>query len=82
MSKSAPPISQTYLSVTDLAERFNCSKDSIYRWKREGDFPRAVKLSPGMVRWKLSDIEDWENKLRTCFMTHLELGDLSEASGA
>ena len=72
MPNSQTQAAQTYLSVDDLATRFNCSRDSIYRWKRSGEFPKAVRFSPGMVRWRLSDIEDWENRLEACLVTHID----------
>ncbi|WP_439156064.1 helix-turn-helix transcriptional regulator [Yoonia sp.] len=65
----------TYLSVGQLAERFACSVDSIYRWKREGDFPKGIKLGPGTTRWLLRDIEDWESSRPTCLITHIDLDD-------
>ena len=74
-----------FLSVTELAERLSCSVDSIYRWKREGDFPKAVKLSPGTTRWRLRDIEDWENSRPTYLATNITLDDspfLAERSAA
>ena len=33
-----------YLSVDQVAQRFNVSKDSIWRWKRNGEFPKPFKL--------------------------------------
>ena len=61
-----------FLSVDQVAERFAVSRDSIYRWKRNGDFPKAVKLGPGTTRWRLSDLEDWEKTRRACFATHFD----------
>ena len=66
-------IVEVYLTVEEVAQRFNVSTDSIYRWKREGDFPKAVKLSPGTVRWRLTDIVDWESTREACFATHLSV---------
>ena len=60
-----------YLSVIQVAERLGVSRDSIYRWKRLGDFPKAYKLSAGSSRWRLADIEDWESKLDAALVTHL-----------
>lgn len=51
-----------YLSVDQLANRFGVSKDSIWRWRREGDFPKPVKLGPGTTRWRLADVEDFEKQ--------------------
>ena len=32
---------------------------SIYRLKREGKFPRPVRIGPAAVRWRASDITAW-----------------------
>ena len=55
-STTVSPQDEAYLNVKQVAERLGVSTDTIYRRKREGDFPMAVKLSPGVVRWRLSDI--------------------------
>ena len=60
-----------YLSVDQVAKRFDVSKDSIWRWKRNGDFPKPIKLGGSTTRWRLSDIERWEAELRCCFVTEL-----------
>lgn len=52
-----------YLSVDQVANRFGVSKDSIWRWKRNGNFPAPVKLGGTTTRWRLSDIEEWEGQL-------------------
>jgi len=37
------------------------SRNSVWRWHRERpDMPRAVRLTPGCTRWRLSEIEAWE----------------------
>jgi len=64
-----------YLSVDQVAQRFNVSKDSIWRWKRNGEFPRPFKLG-GSTRWRLSDIEDWESRLTCGFVTSLDVDAL------
>ncbi len=35
------------------------SRSSIYRLMQEGEFPRPVRVGPGAVRWKASDITAW-----------------------
>ena len=64
-----------FLSVDQVAERLGVSTDSIYRWKRNGDFPKAVKLGPGFVRWRLADVEEWEAARTMCFAMQFA-GDL------
>jgi prophage regulatory protein len=56
-----PIMSETYLQDTKVAARFGTDRSTIWRWvKSPAGFPKPVKLSPGCVRWKLSDIERWE----------------------
>lgn len=61
--------STIYFTVEELAERYQVSTATIWRWKRDGRFPSAVKVGPGCTRWRLSDIIEHESKLQTCFMT-------------
>ena len=49
-----------YLSDRTVADRYNTSRNTIWRWVREGRFPQPVKLSTGTTRWKLSDLQSWE----------------------
>lgn len=50
-----------YLSDTEIAQRYAVSRNTVWRWHRENaGFPRAIKLSPGCTRWKLSAITAWE----------------------
>lgn len=66
------PANTLYLSVDQVAHRFSVSKDSIWRWKRKGDFPTPVKLGGTTTRWRLTDIEDWESQRRTCLVFNLD----------
>ncbi|MFN3823583.1 MAG: helix-turn-helix transcriptional regulator [Pseudorhodobacter sp.] len=66
MSESSD-IKTIYLTVEQVAKRFGCSTDSIWRWKRSGRFPAAVRVGPGCTRWRLSDIEEYESRLEACF---------------
>lgn len=61
----------TYLSVEQVAARFGMSKDTIWRWRRTGEFPKPVRLGGTTKRWRLSDIEAWENQCPVGFVTHL-----------
>ena len=62
-----------YLSVDQVAQRFNVSKDTIWRWKRQDEFPRPVKLGGTTTRWRLADIEEWEGQLTCGFITCLDV---------
>ena len=52
--------SNVYQSDKQVAYRFVVSRATIWRWVKEGKFPKPVKLSPGCTRWKLSDVEQCE----------------------
>lgn len=66
------PSNTLYLSAEQVAMRFGVSKDTIWRWKRDGDFPAAVKLGGTTTRWRLNDIEEWEGRLVSGFITSLD----------
>lgn len=54
-------MSETYLSDRDLGARYGVHHLTPRRWVRDDPtFPRAVKLTPGCARWRLSEIEAWE----------------------
>jgi prophage regulatory protein len=50
-----------FISDKYLAERFEVSRATIWRWAREGKFPTPFKIQ-GSTRWKLSEVEQWEAK--------------------
>ena len=72
MHHSESPPEQVFLAVKNLEKRFGCSRHSIYRWKREGDFPKAFKLGGSMTRWRLGDIDECESRLQIRFATQFD----------
>ena len=53
-----------YISDIAVAERYQVSRATIWRWTQFKRFPDPVKLSAGCTRWSLSDIEIWEKQQR------------------
>ena len=49
---------ETYLSDLQIAARYAVHRLTPRRWP---DFPKPIKLTPGCTRWKLSEIQAWEN---------------------
>lgn len=49
-----------YVSVKFLMDRYEISRETIYKYMREYGFPKQVKLTPGAARWVLADVEKWE----------------------
>lgn len=56
---------QSYLSDTQLAERYSVSRSTIWRWTNRNNFPKPVQLSPGTTRWRKDDIERHEASKRS-----------------
>ena len=48
-----------YQTRQQLEKLFKVSPATIYRWIKEGRFPKPIRLGANMVRWKASDIESW-----------------------
>ena len=48
-----------YQTRQQLEKLFKVSPATIYRWIKEGRFPKPIHLGANMVRWKASDIEVW-----------------------
>lgn len=60
--KMRPAQAQEYLSVLQVAQRYNVNRSTIWRWlKLDPSFPRPISLSPSVTRWKLSDMLEWEH---------------------
>jgi len=49
-----------YISDIAVAERYQVSRATIWRWAQSKRFPEPIKLSVGCTRWRLADIEKWE----------------------
>jgi prophage regulatory protein len=64
------PSANTYLSVNQVAERLGVSVDSIWRWTRDGDFPKPYRFG-GSTRWRLQDLLDYEDSCRCGLITAL-----------
>ena len=48
-----------YQTRPQLEKLFKVSPATIYRWIKEGNFPKPVRLGANMVMWKAVDIEAW-----------------------
>lgn len=55
-----PKPGNLFLSADQVANRYNVHRASIYRWAKEADFPKPIKLGDNCTRWSLEDIEAWE----------------------
>jgi prophage regulatory protein len=58
-----PQIASTiWVNADEIAARFRVSRNTIWRWARtpDNEFPDPVRLTPRVTRWRLADIERFE----------------------
>jgi prophage regulatory protein len=49
-----------YVRITDLSPHIiPVSHATLWRWVRDGKFPKAVKLSTGITAWRVEDVRVW-----------------------
>lgn len=68
MKMTSTSTDSSFLTVEQVAARYNCSVDSIWRWKRNGEFPAAVRIGRGVTRWRLEDLIEHESTFQACMM--------------
>ena len=49
-----------YFADKSLAARYQVTRQTIWRWVREGNFPPPIQLGKAAVRWHEADILLWE----------------------
>lgn len=42
-----------------VLERVGLSDTTLWRLERAGRFPKSIRISPGAVAWRETDIENW-----------------------
>ena len=53
--------SECYLSVRSVADRYETSPATIWRWaKQRPDFPKPIRIANGTSRWRLSELIAFE----------------------
>lgn len=51
------------LTIKQIQEQIQASRVSIWRWEKEGKFPKHIKLGRS-IRWRESDIQAWIDGLQ------------------
>ena len=49
-----------FVSAQFLMDRYEITRETIYKYMKEYGFPKQHKLTPGAARWLLSEVEAWE----------------------
>lgn len=59
-------MADSFLSDKQVAARYGVYRTTPWRWiKVDPTFPKPVQLTPGCTRWKLADLEAWEQAKKT-----------------
>ena len=52
---------QVFLTDRKVADRYAVARQTPWAWlKKDPTFPKPVSLSRGCTRWRLADLEAWE----------------------
>ena len=51
-----------FVKDTYLAERYQVDRCTPWRWAKKGTFPQPVRLSGGVSRWNLREVEAHEKR--------------------
>lgn len=49
-----------YLSVKEVAVRYEVDPSTIWRWLKKGMFPQPKRFGPQTLRWAIADLESHE----------------------
>ncbi len=60
MTNEAATKPPAYLNDRQAAARYSVSRNTVWRWAKDGSFPKPTQLSPQCTRWRLTDLEAWE----------------------
>ena len=53
---------QTYLSVKSVSRRYDIGVSTVWLRVKQGKLPQPIKLHGTSTRWKLEDLEKFEQK--------------------
>jgi predicted DNA-binding transcriptional regulator AlpA len=53
------PKGDRLIKAREVARMLDVDVRTIRRWKSQGKLPEPVELSPYVIRWRLSDIEEF-----------------------
>ena len=51
---------EKFVRIYDVAENLSVSRQTIYRWVRDGKFPVPVKIGGNTVAFREEDIREWQ----------------------
>lgn len=49
-----------YHSAKEVAQALGVSERTVWRWVKQGRFPKPLRISEGVTRWRNTDFEKWD----------------------
>ena len=56
---SPSPVALSLARLPEVQSRVGLSAPTIWRMRRAGTFPQPVQISPGLVGWVRTEIDQW-----------------------
>jgi len=47
------------LNIDEICRLTGKSRSTIWRWERQSEFPRRIRIGPNSVVWIETEIDDW-----------------------
>jgi prophage regulatory protein len=60
MKKTFNPNPEWHLDTRGVMARYCVSQTTLWRWRKNGEFPQPMILPGGVHRWRLADLKAWE----------------------
>lgn len=52
-------VDQPLLDIGEVCRWLNVSRPTIYRWRKQGKGPQAIKAAGGHLKWRTSEVKRW-----------------------
>lgn len=52
-------MSDNLLSTCEVADLLGVRRETVSRWHNHGDFPKPLRISPTVLRWRRADVDAW-----------------------
>lgn len=58
-SRASSPATPLVYRQAAISRMFGVTRQTISRWRREGNFPKPIRLGANSIAWHVKDIDSW-----------------------